>query len=103
MDYNNKSKRNHSFWSHPSFDTPPAIMESIDSPSLISQNQQLSDMCLESSDNQKHLSSLGLPDVTLTSEFTSLKLAPTSDGNNMIRCFLLLDGKEHLKVSYLCR
>lgn len=74
-------------------------MESIDSPSLISQNRQLHEACLETDDQQKQLSSVGLPDVTLTSEFTSLKLAPTSEGGITARSFLLLDGKENLKVS----
>uniref|UniRef100_A0A1B6E4F3 FYVE-type domain-containing protein n=1 Tax=Clastoptera arizonana TaxID=38151 RepID=A0A1B6E4F3_9HEMI len=94
MDFN-KTKRN-SFWSPTSFGTPPAIMESIDSSSMISQNHHLGD--LENNDSNKHNSSLGLPDITLTSEFTSLKLGPLSEGN-LISCFLLLDGKEHLKVT----
>ncbi|PSN51710.1 Zinc finger FYVE domain-containing protein 1 [Blattella germanica] len=38
------------------------------------------------------------PDVTLTTEFTSLKLGTRFDDNNG-GSFLLLDGKENLKVS----
>jgi len=36
------------------------------------------------------------PDVTLTTEFTQLKLGSISDEGS----FLLLDGKENLKVFY---
>jgi len=48
-------------------------------------------------------SDFGLPDVTLTSHFTSLKLTPDyndsdEDGDGHCHSFLLLDGKERLKV-----
>lgn len=47
-------------------------------------------------------SDLGLPDVTLTSQFTSLKLTPDYDsneeGDGHSHSFLLLDEKERLKV-----
>lgn len=97
MDYTNR--RHQPFWPHHASGISPAIMESIDSPSLISQNRQLQEACSEADDHQKQLSTVGLPDVTLTSEFTSLKLAPTSEGSCVARSFLLLDGKENLKVS----
>lgn len=74
----------------------PAIMESIDSPSLIVSNRQGQYSMFLDSENQKQ--SLQ-PDVTLTTGFTSLKLAPTNDNGNIPNSFLLLDGNEHLKVS----
>lgn len=45
----------------------------------------------------------GLPDVTLTSQFTSLKLTPEfidsdEEGDGHSHSFLLLDEKERLKV-----
>lgn len=46
-------------------------------------------------------SDFSLPDVTLTSQFTSLKLTPDyndSDEENDGHSFLLLDEKERLKV-----
>ena len=67
----------------------PAIMQSIDSPSLLGQTRSYSD-------GNKSLGSLP-PDVTLTTEFTSLKLGTRFDDGNG-GSFLLLDGKENLKV-----
>lgn len=48
-------------------------------------------------------SDFGLPDVTLTSQFTSLKLTPDyndsdEEGDGHCHSFLLLDEKERLKV-----
>lgn len=48
-------------------------------------------------------SDLGLPDVTLTSQFTSLKLTPDyndsdEEGDGHSHSFLLIDEKERLKV-----
>lgn len=48
-------------------------------------------------------SDFGLPDVTLTSQFTSLKLIPNyndsdEEGDGHCHSFLLLDEKERLKV-----
>jgi hypothetical protein len=48
-------------------------------------------------------SDFGLPDVTLTSHFTSLKLTPDyndsdEEGDGHCHSFLLLDEKERLKV-----
>lgn len=48
-------------------------------------------------------SDFGLPDVTLTSQFTSLKLTPDyndsdEEGDGHSHSFLLLDEKERLKV-----
>lgn len=45
----------------------------------------------------------GLPDVTLTSQFTSLKLTPDyndsdEEGDGHSHSFLLIDEKERLKV-----
>ncbi|XP_067011920.1 zinc finger FYVE domain-containing protein 1 isoform X2 [Anabrus simplex] len=66
----------------------PAIMQSIDNPSLLGNSRLMSD---------PYPGSLP-PDVTLTSEFTSLKLGPRFEDSNG-GSFLLIDGKEHLKVS----
>ena len=72
----------------------PAIMQSIDSPSLLGQSRLLPGVY---SDGNKSMGSLP-PDVTLTTEFTSLKLGTRFDDGNG-GSFLLLDGKENLKVS----
>ncbi|GLH11699.1 Lateral signaling target protein 2 homolog [Gryllus bimaculatus] len=70
----------------------PAIMESIDA-SLLCNSRLMNEPYSE-----PHKSSVGLrPDVTITSEFTSLKLGPEEDTNG--GSFLLIDGKELLKVS----
>lgn len=85
------------FWPRFGFNSnSPAIMESIDSPSLIVSNRVGQYNVFLDSENQKLISQ---PDVTLTSGFTSLKLAPTNDNGNSPSSFLLLDGNEHLKVS----
>jgi hypothetical protein len=73
----------------------PAIMESIDSPSILEQNRLMQGPY---SEGNKSLGSLP-PDVTLTTEFTSLKLGTRFDESNG-GSFLLLDGKENLKVFY---
>jgi hypothetical protein len=68
-------------------------MESIDSPSLLGQSRLMQPPY---SEGNKSVGSLP-PDVTLTTEFKSLKLGSRYDedsGGN----FLLLDGKENLKV-----
>lgn len=72
-----------------------AIMESIDTPSLFGQSRLMQGSYLE---ENRSLNSLP-PDVTLTTEFTLLKLGTRSDKNNG-GSFLLLDGKENLKVFY---
>lgn len=72
----------------------PAIMESIDSPSILGQSRLVQDPY----SGNKSLGSLP-PDVTLTTEFTSLKLGTRFDESNG-SSFLLLDGKENLKVFY---
>lgn len=72
-----------------------AIMESIDTPSLFGQSRLMQGSY---SEGNRSLNSLP-PDVTLTTEFTSLKLGTRFDKNNR-GSFLLLDGKEHLKVVY---
>ena len=72
-----------------------AIMESIDSPSLLGQSRLLQSPY---SDRNKSVGSLP-PDVTLTTEFTSLKLGLRSDEGSG-GSFFLLDGKENLKVFY---
>jgi hypothetical protein len=72
-----------------------AIMESIDTPSLFGQNRLMHGPY---SEGNKSLISLP-PDVTLTTEFTSLKLGTRFD-NSKGGSFLLLDGKENLKVFY---
>jgi hypothetical protein len=69
-------------------------MESIDSPSLLGQSR----LAQNSYSGNRSMGSLP-PDVTLTTEFTSLKLGTSSDESNG-GSFLLLDGKEHLKVFY---
>lgn len=85
------------YWSRFGFNSnSPAIMESIDSPSLIVSNRQGQFNLFFDPESQKQ--SLQ-PDVTLNTGFTSLKLAPTNDNGNTPRSFLLLDGNEHLKVS----
>lgn len=71
-----------------------AIMESIDTPSLFGQSRLMQGSY---SEGKKSLNSLP-PDVTLTTEFTSLKLGTRFDKNNR-GSFLLLDGKENLKVT----
>ncbi|KAL1131288.1 hypothetical protein AAG570_010906 [Ranatra chinensis] len=48
-------------------------------------------------DSKRNLPSM--PDITLTSEFTSLKLGAAESDENLPRSFLLIDGKEYLKVS----
>jgi hypothetical protein len=70
-----------------------AIMESIDTPSLLGQSRLMQGSYLE---GNRSLNSLP-PDVTLTTEFTSLKLGTRFVKNNG-GSFLLLDGKENLKV-----
>ncbi|XP_075232834.1 zinc finger FYVE domain-containing protein 1-like isoform X2 [Lycorma delicatula] len=91
------SKSDVPIWQRFNFNShSPAIMKSIDNPSIIALNRQSHDPSLESENHQKQSS---LPDVTLTTEFTSLKLAPTNDNGNTLNSFLLLDGNEHLKVS----
>ena len=72
-----------------------AIMESIDSPSLLGQSRLMQSPY---SEGNKSVGSLP-PDVTLTTEFTQLKLGSRSDEGSG-GSFLLLDGKEHLKVFY---
>lgn len=72
----------------------PAIMESIDNPSLLGHSRL---MQVPYAEGKKSLGSLP-PDVTLTTEFTSLKLNTRFDEANG-GSFLLLDGKENLKVS----
>jgi hypothetical protein len=71
-----------------------AIMESIDSPSLLGQSRLGQDPY----SGNRSLGSLP-PDVTLTAEFTSLKLGTRINESNG-SSFLLLDGKENLKVFY---
>ncbi|KAJ4445116.1 hypothetical protein ANN_06915 [Periplaneta americana] len=71
----------------------PAIMESIDNPSLLGHSRLMQVPYVE---GNKSLGSLP-PDVTLTTEFTSLKLNTRFDEANG-GSFLLLDGKENLKV-----
>uniref|UniRef100_A0A1B6LJN3 FYVE-type domain-containing protein n=1 Tax=Graphocephala atropunctata TaxID=36148 RepID=A0A1B6LJN3_9HEMI len=85
-------------WSHQP-KTTPAIMQSIDNPSLILTSR---DGSLNTSD--RHNSSvfnIVPPDVTLTSgcEFQSLKLVPSLDGSRIPHSFLLLDKDEKLQVS----
>ncbi|XP_021913704.1 zinc finger FYVE domain-containing protein 1-like isoform X2 [Zootermopsis nevadensis] len=70
-----------------------AIMKSIDSPSLLGHSRLVQDPYSEN----KSMGNLP-PDVTLTSEFTSLKLGTRYEEHNG-GSFLLLDGKENLKVS----
>jgi len=72
-----------------------AIMESIDSPSLLGQSRLMQSPY---SEGNKSVGSLP-PDVTLTTEFTQLKLGSRSDEGSG-GSFLLLDGKENLKVFY---
>jgi len=72
-----------------------AIMESIDSPSLLGQSRLMQSPY---SEGNKSLGSLP-PDVTLTTEFTQLKLGSRSEEGSG-SSFLLLDGKENLKVFY---
>jgi len=71
-----------------------AIMESIDSPSLLEQSRLMQAPYSEGNKSQGSLP----PDVTLTTEFTQLKLGSRSDEGSG-GSFLLLDGKENLKVS----
>jgi hypothetical protein len=72
-----------------------AIMESIESPSLLGQSRLIQPSY---SEGNKSVGSLP-PDVTLTTEFTSLKLGSKFDEGRG-GSFLLLDGKENLKVLY---
>lgn len=72
----------------------PAIMESIDNPILIYNENYM--------DKGESMAKKGLPtlpDITLTSQFTSLSLASADKNDNINRSFLLIDGKESLKVS----
>lgn len=71
----------------------PAIMESIDNPILIYNENYM--------DKGESMAKKGfptLPDITLTSQFTSLSLASADKNDNISRSFLLIDGKESLKV-----
>lgn len=77
------------------FDAGSAIMESIDSPSLLGQSRLMQPPY---SEGNKSVGSLP-PDVTLTTEFTSVKLGSRYDEGSG-SSFLLLDGKENLKVFY---
>ncbi|KAG8229367.1 hypothetical protein J437_LFUL009682 [Ladona fulva] len=72
---------------------PPAIMESIDSSSI--HNAYTNNI---NSDKVCGKQPSSLPDVTLTSDLVSLTLGPKSEETNGCS-FLLLDEKEHLKVS----
>jgi hypothetical protein len=67
-------------------------MVSFDNPSLLEQRMMQSPY----SEGNKSLGSVP-PDVTLTAELTSLKLGSRSDEGSG-GSFLLLDGKEKLKV-----
>ncbi|XP_046688735.1 zinc finger FYVE domain-containing protein 1-like [Homalodisca vitripennis] len=91
MDQTSRKKPS-SPWSHQS-KTTPAIMQSIDNPSLI----------LTSRDARRNSNAFNIvpPDVTLSSgcEFQSLKLVPSLDENMMLNSFLLLDKDEKLQVS----
>jgi len=89
-------RRKTNSWNQPSKTPTPAIMQSIDSPSLILSNRECS---LES--DRQNSNSFVPPDVTLTSgsEFQSLKLVPSLDGQTMSHSFLLLDKDEILQVS----
>lgn len=77
----------------------PAIMQSIDNPSLILPNRDSS----SDAHISRHSSVYNImpPDVTLTSgsDFQSLKLIPSLDGHVMPSSFLLLDEEEVLQVS----
>lgn len=77
----------------------PAIMQSIDNPSMILPNK---DSPLDIN-TCRHPSTYTIvpPDVTLTSgsDFQSLKLGPSLDGHEMPSSFLLLDKEEVLQVS----
>lgn len=77
----------------------PAIMQSIDNPSLILPNR---DQSMEASDRRQSNFSIP-PDVTLTSGsgFQSMKLIPSLDEHAMLNSFLLLDKDEILQVSLL--
>lgn len=72
----------------------PAIMESIDNPVLI-----YNENYLDKTEGNAKKGLPSLPDVTLTSEFTSLMLGSADKNDNIIRSFLLIDGKENLKVN----
>lgn len=74
----------------------PAIMQSIDNPSLILPNR---DHSLDTSDRRQSNFSIP-PDVTLTSGsgFQSMKLVSTEE-HIMPNSFLLLDKEEILQVS----
>ncbi|CAH0392795.1 unnamed protein product [Bemisia tabaci] len=71
----------------------PAMMEPIDPASLIMGQDKLLD------DELDDRLLANLPDVALTTEFTSLKLEIPEMSESLVKSFLLLDGKELLKVS----
>lgn len=71
----------------------PAIMESIDNPVLI-----YNDNYMDKNEGNSKKGLPSLPDITLTSEFTSLMLGSADKNDNIVRSFLLIDGKECLKV-----
>lgn len=73
----------------------PAMMEPIDPASLIMGQDKLLD------DELDDRLLANLPDVALTTEFTSLKLGIPEMSESLVKSFLLLDGKELLKVSFL--
>ncbi|KAL0266833.1 UNVERIFIED_CONTAM: hypothetical protein PYX00_009271 [Menopon gallinae] len=94
MDRIAKKKESHSVKFMKSDANSPSIMESLDSITLLlDQNRQIEDKSVYYSESD--LSSQ--PDVTLTRQLASLNL--TVKGDCDIKSFLLIDEKEHLQVS----
>ncbi|XP_014242733.1 zinc finger FYVE domain-containing protein 1-like [Cimex lectularius] len=84
--------RKGSQWMNYNYPVSPAILESIDSLSLSNnRNYQVKE-------NEVKRHGPSLPDITHTSEFTSLELSLDDQNGNVVKAFQLLDSKECIKV-----